>query len=381
MDAYETFAEDIAEFNDDYDRYMVDILKYRDLHSGTHDIDPIKSQTWIDSQMSTRRQNAAKNFIDNIHYFSLNQVFELIRDVVIKLYEAVDDDTDIYAWVLSGPAGKQSSSYFISMVALYFIRMLKYREPIFIVRYYPAKHNELINDQAFVIFDDCSYSGNQSIAMAQQIYGMGLRADYYICNAVASQYSLDKYLEMEGVDISGIKPIIGTVVPRLSKQFDNMNDFMDIRYYFSPYTEGGTPSAIIYFDHKLADSNSTYLQALNLGPILPARLEYDSDDIAIRNIFAEEYGVDSIPGYVIKNYLTELKLEEDAIARLNGHIKLRSIPLITGCDTKHDLSNIPYDVLMKTFNEFFKPDYKPYLKFLKPVLERCPTSFYKDLFQ
>lgn len=68
---------------------------------------------------------------------------------------------------------------------------------------------------------------------------------------------------------------IWSVIPSLKEILD-LRSFLEISYYFSPHTSSRT-EVIVYFDHKIADSFSTFTMALMYGPILPHDLAYDLD--------------------------------------------------------------------------------------------------------
>ena len=50
---------------------------------------------------------------------------------------------------------------------------------------------------------------------------------------------------------------------RTTKSKSRQDNFYDIKYYFSPYTNG-QPYVSIYFYHKIADNISTFMKTLNL---------------------------------------------------------------------------------------------------------------------
>jgi hypothetical protein len=60
-----------------------------------------------------------------------------------------------------------------------------------------------------------------------------------------------------------------------------------VNYFFSPYSYG-FPLLSVYFDHKIADDNSTYMKILSYGPIIPASYSIRSlhqNHTEFKNIF------------------------------------------------------------------------------------------------
>ena len=111
------------EFYNNYYNNIENLIKLRDEISGTHEIDINKANLWINSQLNERRRNASKFLIENTYYITFNQLFENIRDAVKQIYLDLDLTKDIYIFVQNS----KSSFYFIGMIALYFIKLFKYK--------------------------------------------------------------------------------------------------------------------------------------------------------------------------------------------------------------------------------------------------------------
>uniref|UniRef100_A0A6C0ADD6 Uncharacterized protein n=1 Tax=viral metagenome TaxID=1070528 RepID=A0A6C0ADD6_9ZZZZ len=121
-------------------------------------IDENNANIFINSQLSFRRGRAAKNLIENTNYFTFNDIFEKVRDIIIKLYERKKDNK--YVMYVSN---KESSIYFISLICLYFIKLLEYEIPEILMFKEDVEFFKLeseYNCELFVI-DDCLYSGGQ----------------------------------------------------------------------------------------------------------------------------------------------------------------------------------------------------------------------------
>lgn len=136
-------------FYSNYNRKINEIIRIKDAISGTHEIDIDKANEWVNSQLTMRRKIAAVNLINNTDYITFNQVFEYIKLCVIEVYKNINVNDNIYIYVKD----RTSSFYFFGIIALHFIKLLGYKEPIAIDVLYP--------NVQIMIFDDCSYSGIQ----------------------------------------------------------------------------------------------------------------------------------------------------------------------------------------------------------------------------
>lgn len=361
------------------------ILKWKQRISGSHPVDPIKSKEWIDSQLTSHRRFIAQKFIDNIHYITLDQTFEYMRLAVIKLYSKFPDGKFN---VFTG--NRDTSNYFMSLVALYHIISLNYPEPEEYIMDWG--HSIFIDpDVPLVIFDDCIYSGGQSYIIMENITMFANIKSFYICSAVITNVAIRKYSFEDPNYISGFsKPTdysiditYGHIVPDL---WDVVGPeiYFDMRYYFSFFTNGSRPPSIIYFDHKIADSVSTFKLVLQVGPIIPPIIDYPhslvgySDD-NLRDVLYEWINPTKD---VIENSRKRIQyMEKEPI---NKPFTRKFIPFITGCEIIPDLDHVPYRILqigIHTNKEPYYRDYKKYIDKLYDKRSRCPKSTYKDILE
>jgi len=372
----------VAEIERDYQTKFAQIQRFRDLESGTHPIDQAKAAEWVNAQLSERRRQAAQLFIDNTHYITFNQLFEYARAAIINLYRNFLPATgDVYFYT---GEDKTRSGYFMSLIGIHLIRQLGYREPIYV------NHWKLVPKTAVVfVLDDCVYSGGQSVGMVHGFHELGYSCTLYICTAVITQYALDKssWFVINGPNVKAAY-VPGIVMPNLLDvvRLKSNRAYLDLRYFFSPFTEGATPPAIIYFDHKIADDNSTFQKVLLMGPVLPGNLQYRADDFGVYGSMVQElYGED----YLEANHE---RVDQEAAAYEQALIEdeqelvgpLRSIPFIVGCNKPFEISNIPYGVIQYAFNDFYSPlieGYEEQLAQITAPANRCPVSFYKRLFK
>ena len=155
--------------------------------------------------------------------------------------------------------------------------------------------------------------------------------------------------------------------------------FLDISYYFSPYTEGDTEVSI-YFDHKIADPISTFLKTLMYGPVLECNLNYSGEYHLIINGIVDSKIIESdkpyeewtIKDYTIRdeseaNFYTEFNIYEDYLHQLIEDDKvcdkigfqLKFIPFINGCSDTPNITKWDEVLLMD-------------------MTYRCPVSWYKN---
>jgi hypothetical protein len=399
---YEEYMEHIG--NKDYNKgkYKIDkdylnvyntniqnILQQKDLISGSHHLNMEKVNLWINSQLTERRRKAAKNLIDNTHYITFNELFEDIRNAVIQIYSKLNLNQDIYMFI---GRNNKSSFYFIGMIALYFIKLLNYKIPIFITGFKAGVQN--------IVFDDVSYTGGQfevilswDSPFLSHIYfglsGMTEKAKIRLENL--------KFLEETHINIVNIY-----VFPQ--KTFKNLNeilnkqDYYDLIYYFSPYTNGLT-NISLYLDIKIADAVSTFLKVLNYGPVLPLNLNYNYDLLKNSFIINEQIATGFMNEKDFEKYYDDIIKEEsnNVILKKESYNKIFYIPFIQNCESNVlkiiKESNITYNILMFTnnclqnnpliYNGSLNKKYENWRHIVQTLNEpnnRCPVSFYKNLF-
>jgi hypothetical protein len=149
-----------------YDILLEKILYNIDTYSGTHAIDPDKAQQWINAQPTKESRLAAKKLIEVTDYITYKEVFAFIEKLVKTEYKKIaKTEKKIYMY-LGNP---DDSNYFISILALYFIKQYGYREPD---QYFEEIPDGSVTDANAVLlyFDDMAYSGGQIIGNITKIY-------------------------------------------------------------------------------------------------------------------------------------------------------------------------------------------------------------------
>ncbi len=371
-------TEFIKKFYKDYNEKIDEILQKKDLISGTHKINPEKAKLWINSQLTTRRRDAARNLINNTHYVTFDELFQDIKNCVIQIYQDLDLKRDIYLFVM---IDDKSSFYFFAIIALYFIKLLGYKEPM--ITYGLPENCQIL------VIDDASYTGGQISNIFQDSFfdknENGIKnknSQIFYGLSCISKPALTRlnYLKKEQeINLKIYPQKIFKSLKRLGK-----TEFLDLTFYFSPFLNGWTEISL-YFDHKIADPVSTFMKTLNYGPILPKKLYYNYTELAHSFYF---YGLIEEECDFLK-YYNEMLLEEENIKQdIN---KLTCIPFIENFNL--DTSFIPtitFDIFNKnrgfieTANQITKQEFteneKEIIQKLNDINNRCPKSFYKNLF-
>jgi len=156
--------------------------------------------------------------------------------------------------------------------------------------------------------------------------------------------------------------------------------YMDCLMYFNPYA--GHTSCICYFDHKIADPGSTFLNVLLFGVVPPSKLNYD----ALYKYEVHRWKKRTSPFYTQGDEVCDKDIPHTMF-----------IPFIKGCPP-YDfaaLARLPYEHLMVYWDsdnaatdrawgdtyidEGADPATIPPEK--NSVKRRCPTSWYKTFFK
>lgn len=382
-------------FYANYDNNIARIFEIRERISGTHYIDKDRAELWIDSQLNESRRLAARLLIDNTYYVTFNQVFEYVRDLIIRIYEDIGTfNPDVCLYIGS----KTKSYYFMSVIAIYFIRSLGYTDPE-IINTFSMKLNKPL-----IIIDDMSYTGIQ----ASKMFRMIKTTNKVYLGLIGASETAAIFLKNIGYElyVENIYPHLRNVV--------GPERFVDISYYFSPFAEGDTCISI-YFDHKIADELSTFMKVLMYGPVLPCNLNYYFEDIDL----VANGGVQSTiiePDYdssqwtdkdrliqheseiarnneldVMLEYLEQLKEIDNKCDYSQNNISF--IPFIKGCEQLpfdvEIIKYMPYSLFMMSNNYLggniklirYKKliRYEQYIRDLENPNIRCPSSWYKSI--
>lgn len=384
-----------------YDSNLLKIRSAINKYSGQHYIDPTISQQFIDDQLTEVRRQAARDLIENTIYITLQDVSDIIKDLIIKLYgensALSSEESDIY--MFTGNPNK--SFYFISILALSHIRELGFKQPKYFITSLDNEVFDQIGNNPLLIFDDVSYSGSQLSEMLNKIYYERVIEKGRECPSIFILLIALNHFSKRKLEKVPIKKFISrhrsffnefTTSPfKLLYLEDRLytpliinlgiERYFYLNLFFSLYTQDH-PYVSIYLDHKLADAISTYKSALMYGPIVPSNYNYTdifsdfydctpkeltSDEIiTLVNKFNSENDSSIKPntnnprdcGNFVNFLLKKLSTLEPKSDLLNMNInQIHFKPFINGCNTNQaliDNINDP-DIINYDYSLFMAP--------------------------
>ena len=301
-------------FIENYERIKVALSK-----SGRHSINREKAQEFIDRQITPLRRQAAKDLIDNTHYISLKDIFNIVEELLLKTYAEIDITQPIYLY-----CGEHNKSfYFFACIALHFIKKHKLVMPHFV---YDMTSNFLlkIKDCPLIILDDASYSGSQLSNMLNEMF-------YYV--AIEEERPPPRiYALLASVNDQSLRRLskVPTSKFKLSGEY---NDFVEspfkimyvekynykslvlilgieryfyINLFFNAFLAENTNIAL-YLDHKVADMTSTYKNVYVYGPIVPPNYDLKQVDeaVMIQPIYLHYFFDSDVNRRLYENFLME----------------------------------------------------------------------------
>jgi hypothetical protein len=268
--------------------------------SGNHAPDSVKLSEWIEAQASPRRRETAKILASNIRYIPHSETIQHCKSLITKMYNDPEKPIPVentLKWFV-GP--KSKSAYFISILCYHFAKIAGYRLPEVIMTEFD--YDDCINSTIFYL-DDMSYSGSQIVQLLMKIYETAAlksperinrkkRVNLNVIKPEPSDIRVGvcilteraknvletfNYGGLTIADVYSKKPIanpykryVSEIIPDLQNVLDPQT-YTDCLIYFNPYRD--TP-CICYFEHKLADSNSTFLNVLRFGIVPPTDINY-----------------------------------------------------------------------------------------------------------
>lgn len=398
--------------------------------SGKHYIIPEVAEQFINDQISDVRKQAARDLIENTIYITLQEVSDIVEQLIIKIY--TEENLNSYEFIYFYSGQPEKSFYFMSVLALKYIKKHGFKEPRFI----SSLTNEIfdkIGTDPLVILDDVSYSGSQLATMLNKIYASRVIKDkketpnIFIMLIALNDFSKKKLSKVSKGRYSSIaSPFKLLFLPeRLYTPLIlalGIERYFYLNILFSPYTSN-TPFMSLYLDHKIADEASTYKIALLYGPIVPSNYDYQTpleecdytryilpsgeEGRALLASLNNSNGTNLKDTSDINIYLCKKMMSMDTFQSVANHISFR--PFIDECSQNPSLLENIHDTEITNFDYslFIAPsgciegkdcvssdDYTKFLFdefFFKTPEEReeavkisrrihgyiCPTSWYK----
>jgi hypothetical protein len=340
----------MASFQTHYERYMDQILE---MPSGTHPVDPERLAQWIEAQHSEERQETARALASQIQYITHHEVIALCEKLVDELYAALDHSKPVVWWV----GVPEKSGYMISLLCYHALKRKRYPEPSGFL----GNATGFETGTQYIYFDDMSYSGSQikdvmnSIIRQYTLDGNKFPLIYfglmsiteYALNSLQTlkpvdHITLDKYtkaLEGRTADerlipsyLLGTTRVMnysipnpfrcfhGKLIPSLKRMIGELNYNRAMLYFDGEHSQ---VDSIVYFDHKVADSVSTFMKVLLYGIVPPYNFS--------------PYGVyiDGIPNLSNKDLYMETFPRDPADKEVFSFV-----PFLRGCMPNNDTLNI-----------------------------------------
>jgi hypothetical protein len=274
---------------------LIDALKL----SGIHKLNKDKAHLFISNQNTPIRRQAAKDLIDNTHYVTLKETFNIIEKLIIKTYEDIDryynhlskeERQNIKIYMYTGPNNK--SFYFFACIAMYCIEKYNNKNkqaplqiPIFVDKI-NTEFLVALENNTLILVDDVSYSGSQLAKMLDSYYNRiciieGRRPpNIYAVLTALNEFSLNRLSEVtltrteKGTKLNqGPSPFkIFYLKEKLYKplvKIIGIERYYYLNLFFNSWLSSDTNLAM-YLDHKVADTTSTYKNVYVYGPIVPA---------------------------------------------------------------------------------------------------------------
>ena len=421
-----------------YKQLLKEILHNIETYSGTHSINIDKANQWIAAQPTKESKLAAQKIIDTTVYVTYNETYYLIEKLVKTEYKKLIktnsksgvSDNKIYMFI----GENNDSNYFISILALYFIKQNGFREPEKYFEKLPSENYIEDYNTTLLYFDDMSYSGGQIIDNITKIYKLIIlnkicefmditfnlkilvnekivNKFQYILQIINTFYAqknkieneiikyqkqMYKYINtakyckivylllginrlsterIENIDLLPlIKKYIYPFFDRLqiktiilfklkykikyAKQYPIIDDLCtqeELFYMSYFFSFGRTPVVSLYYDHKIANPSSTFLRALNFGPIVPNNFDIANYWLPFKSIMTDEGYENAINGSNSYNFLKyvslivkfykNIEISDKIKQDINKPVKF--IPFINNC---YDIENMLNNSLIKELN-------------------------------
>lgn len=137
-------------------------------YSGRHSINQEIASQFINEQLTDIRKQAARDLVENTIYITLEETSQIIEQLIVRLYTENNLNEAETIYFYSGMPNK--SFYFLSILALYYIRKHGFKEPTHFIKKLEPELFAEIGNAPLIILDDVSYSGSQLANMLHSMY-------------------------------------------------------------------------------------------------------------------------------------------------------------------------------------------------------------------
>lgn len=250
-----------------------------------HKINKNKLKLWLDNS-DKNIQNIALEFITKTEHITYDKFKRIIKNSVKELLENIKGNTLQFYLSSDDVSYKYKSGYWVIKHILKYIDTDKYKISII------TDKNKLDTSNKIIIADDASYSGSQISNFIEELEGLNI--DIFIFIPFISNTAIDvinnAFIENNiNGDIYFLKKTLFSIKPLYE-----VMDEKKIKALFSFYKKDGMNirEYPIYFDHKVADSYSSFPLIYTYG-VIPNKknrdiiLDCKSKLIPLKNRFDE----------------------------------------------------------------------------------------------
>ena len=256
-----------------------------------HEINNNKMDKWIDLQCNDDAKTLARLFKNYTKYVSWNEFYLNSIKVFDELYKFVEGKT--YCVFTHKTLGNvsfndKSNYWMLNLMLDHFINTNKTNLPKELLLIYNKHISPNTNYDYYISIDDCVYSGGQMFTDSIIVNNIDVNK-ILIVTPYISQYSYDKYNDIDNKKIKRYNKWFYAEIMEywwknkkvtLSSKEYILNDKNDRNYIYNMLTHyfpnprtNSKPwsdnNFMYYFDHKIADYQSSFPSVYHLGIITP----------------------------------------------------------------------------------------------------------------
>lgn len=360
-----------ANFVQCYEDNLKKVMSAIERYSGRHSINQEIASQFINEQLTDIRKQAARDLVENTIYITLEETSQIIEQLIVRLYTENNLNEAETIYFYSGMPNK--SFYFLSILALYYIRKHGFKEPTHFIKKLEPELFAEIGNAPLIILDDVSYSGSQLANMLHSMYyDLVIKKkqnppNIFILLTALNDFSKQK---LENVPRKKAGNTLYDFIPSpfkllfLSERLYTpllikigIERYFYVNAFFSIYTVD-SPFISLYLDHKIADDVSTYKKALTYGPIIPSNFD-------LIKFFQQEEDILNL--YDVFNYCKQ----NCDITKLINDFNTENNTIFTKNDCAN-INNVIFNKLMESENLIDKES-QPYIQF-RPFINGCNNN-------
>jgi len=350
-------------------------------HTESFELQTDRINEWITLQKAKKVQKICKIIRDNINHIKFDTFLKGLLNSFKNFLNKIKEPKKDYIIIIADTNTKKSN-YWCVLLIMNYINENKLKQPFDILANTRDAlllyNNEILKNIEYVIFDDCSYSGNQ---LSGHINRQKFKHDGDEITRDEVAVVKDRFLALEKfkykhnntfnyfINLSdvNIKPEINVVICTITKNAINIlsnyikrdniftdqiiNSLGDIfkdkisetREIFETYFKKHFPytKTITFFDHKFPDYYSIIYNFVPLGII--SRIYKDGDEITDNK------------SYIIKENVFKKQYPYESVKGMNNN-NIYYYPFIKITNLKEEFENINYGHLIKPI--YKRQDYK-----------------------